>query len=279
MADDDTVQHAPHTAQDQVVKVGRVMIDAHCHLQDTAFDADRVAVLASCSENTVTCVNAADSFEESKAEVELAGRFPFVFAVVGIHPHHVGEVFDEQAFRGLLTQQHVVGVGEIGLDYSGAVAQDAAMQKKQEELFRQQLVFAQKEKKPVVVHCRDAYADVFHTLQDFPNIAVMMHTFAADVKMAEQFLGLGAFLSFSGIITFPKAESVRQSVLVTPLEKLLIETDAPYLAPEPFRGKRNEPKYVRLVAEKIAEIKNIPVEQILRQTTENAVRFFHLPST
>lgn len=106
----------------------------------------------------------------------------------------------------------------------------------------------------------------------------MMHTFAGDAKIAEQFLARGALLSFSGIITFPNAESVRQAVAAAPLDKILIETDAPYLAPEPFRGKRNEPKHVRLVARKIADIKNVPVDQVLRQTTENAVRFFHLPS-
>lgn len=254
------------------------MVDAHCHLQDAAFDADREALLALCSKNGITCINAADSFAESKTGVELAGRLPFVFTVVGIHPHHAEDIFDEDAFRLFLAKPHVVGVGEIGLDYAGAAAKGFTAQQSQQELFRQQLVFAQKEEKPVVVHCRDAYPDALRILSDFPDVAVMMHTFAGDAEMAQQFLDHGAFLSFSGVITFPKAESVRQSVLVTPLEKLLIETDAPYLAPEPFRGKRNEPKYVRLVAQKIAELKNIPVERVLGQTAENAVRFFHLPS-
>lgn len=254
------------------------MVDAHCHLQDAAFNADRDAILAACSDNGITCINAADTFEESTAAVELAGKHSFLFTVVGIHPHHAGEVFDEQAFRELLTKLHVVGVGEIGLDYSGAATEDSAPQQKQQELFRVQLAFAQNEKKPVVIHCRDAYSDVLHILSEFQDLPVMMHTFAADAGMAAQFLAHGAFLSYSGIVTFPKAEAVRQSVLVTPLEKLLIETDAPYLAPVPHRGKRNEPKYVRLIAEKVAELKNIPVEEVVRQTTENAVRFFHLPS-
>ncbi len=253
------------------------MVDAHCHLQDVAFAADRDAILAACSEDGIVCINAADSYEESLTVVALAGKHPFLFAVVGIHPHHAEDIFEEHAFRLFLAKPHVVGVGEIGLDYSGAAAKDLALQRSQQELFRQQLVFAQKEDKPVVVHCRDAYPDALRIISGFPDVAVMMHTFAADAAIAKKFLDFGAHLSFSGMVTFPKAESVRQSVVVTPLEKILIETDAPYLAPEPHRGKRNEPKYVRFVAEKIAELKNISVERVLEQTTENAARFFHLP--
>lgn len=256
-----------------------MLVDAHCHLQDIVFDTDRDAVLARCQEFDCLCINAADSLEESVKAVHLAERFRFIFATVGIHPHHAGTVaFDPASFHPLVVHPRVVAVGEIGLDYSGVGAHDLALQMKQRELFRAQLQFAALQHKPVVIHCRDAYMDALQILADFPQLPFMMHTFAGDADTVQKFLAVGAMISFSGMITFPNAETIRNAVRAVPLNRMLIETDAPYLAPVPHRGKRNEPANVRFVVEKIAELKNIPREEVVRQTTKNAVRFFHLPS-
>jgi TatD DNase family protein len=251
-----------------------MLADTHCHLQDSAFDADRDEVLARALDALAFIAVIGDDLETSRRAVELRGRD--VYAVVGLHPYHAADVNDAalDALRELARQEGVVALGEIGLDYYNMVAEEPV----QRAAFRRQLELAAELRLPVVIHNRNADDDTGALLEEFaPSLpGGIMHCFGSDAAFAERAVSWGFHVSFAGNVTYPKAAPLREAAAVVPLDRLLVETDSPYLAPQPVRGKRCEPAHVRHTAEALAKLKGVGFEDFARQTTRNARRLFAL---
>ncbi len=243
--------------------------DSHCHPQFPQYDADREEVIkrtlaAGCG---MICVGT--DLEMSKKAIELAEKHEGIWATVGCHPNESIKELQITDYEELAKHPKVVGIGETGLDYYRTPEKEK--QEKQKEIFRQFLALAVETKKPAVIHCRDAYEDMIDILKNNP-VAGVVHSFTGDFNLAGKFLDLGLFLGLNGIITF--TDEYDNMVANVPLDRILIETDAPYLAPVPYRGKRNESLYVEFVAQRIAEIRSVPPEEVARQTIKNAEKFF-----
>jgi len=258
-----------------------MLIDTHTHLDDARYDDDREAMIARAREAGVdTFVTIGCDLATSRAAIGLAERYPFVYATVGVHPHevkHIGDGWYDE-LRRLAAHSKVVGYGEIGLDYH----YNHSPPKLQRERFREQVLLARELKKPIVVHTREAQEDTIAILREenAGDVGGVFHCFSGDAWLAKVALDLGFYLSFSGVLTFQNAAMLREIAQTVPLDRILVETDCPYLTPAPHRGKRNEPAYVRLVAEKVAEIKaregTGSLEEIARLTSANARRLFKL---
>jgi TatD DNase family protein len=249
--------------------------DTHLHLKPTDSAAAVFAAARACLVTRFVVVGA--DFESSAAAAELvsAGE-PGVYATVGIHPHDAKAFAgDLSPFRRWLAQPGVVAVGEIGLDYYYHHSPREA----QIPVFRQFLELALELDKPVVIHCREAVPDLLAVLAETwrPGHPFEVHSFTGTVPEVEQIIAMGGMVSFNGMVTFAKSENLRDLVRAVPLEQLLLETDAPYLTPEPFRKNRNEPKYIPVVAAKVAEVKGIDLAELALATCANARRFFRLP--
>jgi TatD DNase family protein len=254
------------------------LFDSHNHLYLDEFDADRDAVMERARAAGVVgqaCV--AEDIETARLCVELANRYPEVCAVVGLHAHKASEDSDEQsaAIKALAQSgKKVVAIGEIGLDYH----YDLSPREAQRAVFRRYLGLAHELALPVVIHCREAHADCERILREAQRgrWRGVMHCFSGTAEQARAFLELGLYISFAGTVTFKNAQKTREATAAVPVERMLVETDAPYLAPQRVRGKRNEPAFVRDVAEKVAEIKGLSVEDVARITTRNARLLFGL---
>ncbi len=268
------------------------MIDTHAHLDFKEFDEDREEVIKRAYEAGVEkIINVGCSPEHSQGAVDLAQNYEQIYAAVGVHPHDASQVNDEilNDLRKLAQSKKVVAIGEIGLDYYRIDADPTRITTQihadpkeiQKSSFVKQLNLTKELKLPVIIHCRDAYGDVLEILNSFSgdkSILGVTHCFSGSRKFAKQFLNLGLYLSFTGAITYtknPDAE-IFQVIKEVPLDKIMIETDCPYLAPIPHRGKRNEPAYVKFVADKIAEIRKITFEEVEKVTSENAERLFKI---
>ncbi|TAJ22369.1 MAG: TatD family deoxyribonuclease [Nitrospirae bacterium] len=259
-----------------------MLIDSHAHLDDARYDEDREAVIARARQAGVdTFVTIGCDLATSRAAVELANHYPFVYASVGVHPHEVKQIGDDwyDELRRLATRPKVIAYGEIGLDYH----YNYSPPKLQRDRFREQIGLARELGLPIIIHTREAQEDTIAILKEekAQELGGVFHCFSGDAWLATAALDLGFFLSFSGVITFQNATMLRDIVKTAPLDRILIETDCPYLTPVPHRGKRNEPAYVCQVAEKIAEIKGaavpVTVEEIGRVTSQNARRLFKIP--
>jgi TatD DNase family protein len=251
-----------------------MLIDTHCHVYSDQFDSDRPAALERAGAAGVARMIAIGyDLPSSRAALALAQESPAVWASAGIQPHYAQTTGDADLaeLRRMLAHPRVVALGEIGLDYS----HDRAPHDLQEALFRRQLSLARELELPVVIHSRDAREDTVRILRDAargqPGV---MHSFSGDWEYAEACLEVGFYLSFSGPLTFKKAAELHEVARRAPLDRILIETDAPYLTPHPFRGKRNEPAYVRYVAEALADLRGLALDQVAAATTANAERLF-----
>ncbi len=250
-------------------------IDSHAHLDDRAFDKDRAAVIARCSEASMGVLTIGSSLQSSHEAVRLANRYRTVWATVGIHPHNAKSV-DEAALiklKELARDKLVVGIGEIGLDYY----RDLSPRDRQRQGFAQQLILAAELNLPICVHNRESTDDLLAILKNDGKLHHgVIHSFLGDEILAEEFLALGLYLGIGGPVTFPKNAVLREAVKHVPLDRILLETDCPYLTPVPYRGRRNEPAYVRYVAEEIANLKGLALQDVAEQSTENAIRLFGL---
>jgi TatD DNase family protein len=249
-------------------------IDTHAHLEMEAFDGDREAVLARAAEAGLTAiVTVGTMLADCEKAVALTRLYKPVYAGVGIHPHEVKDIDTAtyDALRVLARQAKVVAIGEIGLDFF----YDLSPREVQLRTFQEQLYLAEKLDLPVIIHDREAHAEILNILRPRKGrLRGVLHCFSGDWAMACECLDLGFHLSVAGPVTYRKADQLRAVAREIPLERLLIETDAPYLAPLPYRGKRNEPAYIMETARYIAEIRGIPVDELERQTTANARRLF-----
>lgn len=248
------------------------MIDTHSHLNDPRFSRDLEEVVRRAVERGVSRINVVGyDLPSSKRAVELAERFPEVWAVVGLHPYEA-ERYDEEVLtevENLLSHPKVVAVGEIGLDYYRGPEDRRA----QRELFVRQIDLALKYDLPVVLHVRDAFEDVLSIIKDFPKGRFVFHSFSGDERDMERILPQSNwYVSFSGMLTF--LSHVRRAARISPRDRTFVETDAPYLTPVPKRGRRNEPAYVRLTLERLAQVWGVEYGEAERITDENAERFF-----
>jgi TatD DNase family protein len=253
---------------------GEMLVDTHCHLEMADY-RDLEQVIARAGEAGVSrVITIGIDLESSRRAVALAADHQGVFAAVGIHPHHVQTIGsgDYEEIRSLAASPKVVAYGEIGMD----LVKRYAPVELQLEHFRQQLRLARELALPVIIHDREAHAPVMDLLRQegpFPEGGVM-HCFSGDAALAREVTALGFYISVPGVVTFAKAASLQEVVKETPLSSLLLETDGPFLAPVPWRGKRNEPAYLLHTAQKVAELKEVPLEEVARQTTANARRLF-----
>lgn len=246
-----------------------MFIDSHTHIQISQFDPDRDAVLKRASETGVSTILVIGfDLETSLGAVELAEKHENLFATVGMHPHDAKNLTPDvlKTFRELLNHPKVIALGEIGLDYYRNLSPHAV----QKDAFEKQLDLAEEMEMPIIVHNRDAYMDILPILEARRGqIQGVLHCFTGDVELMHRSLEIGFHIGIGGIVTYPNAKDVQAVAREVPLERLLIETDCPWLAPQSWRGKRNEPAYVRAVAEKIAELRETSVGTIGEITTKN----------
>ncbi len=258
-----------------------MLIDSHTHLDDTRYNVDRDAMIARAREAGVdTLVTIGCDLATSQAAVELTERYPFVYATVGVHPHEVKRIGDGWyvELQQLARHPRVVAYGEIGLDYH----YNYSPPQQQRARFREQIAVARDLHLPLVIHTREAQEDTITILKEekASDVGGVFHCFTGDAWLAKDALDLGFSLSFSGVITFQNATMLRDILRWVPMDRLLVETDCPYLTPVPHRGKRNEPAYVKLVAQTIADVKSteqsLTLEDVGRITSENARRLFKM---
>lgn len=253
------------------------LTDTHAHVDDPAFAADREAVLARARAAGVTrLINVGADLHSSLASLELTRHHAWVWAAVGIHPSSAARVRerDYEALTSLLADPRVVAVGEIGLDYY----RDRSPREVQQQAFRRQIKLARAAGKPIIVHDRDAHEDVLRILREesAAEVGGVMHCFSGDGELAQAFLELGFYIAFGGPVTFSNGRQAREAALAVPTDRLLLETDCPYLAPTPYRGQRNEPAHVARVAQELARLKGMSPEELAAETTANACRLFGL---
>ena len=254
-----------------------MLFDTHAHYDDDWFDEDRDALLASMPEKGVgLIVNPGITVETSRMAIAMAEKYPHMYAAVGIHPENCHDFvpahIDE--LRELAKHPKVVAIGEIGLDYYWDTNPPKEFQ---QEVLRAQMALARELQLPVIIHDRDAHADTLAIVKEFPEVTGVFHCYSGSAEDARTLVKMGWMLSFNGAATFKNARKAPEVIAEVPLERLMIETDAPYLAPVPHRGKRNDSSLVHLVAEKIAQIKDLTAEEVEKATWDNGKRFFRIP--
>ena len=256
------------------------LIDSHAHIDSPQFADDRDAMLARARDagiGTLLAIGTGPGPEKLDAALPYAEQHDWIYTTVGIHPHEAKEVTPAhlETLARLAKHPKVIAWGEIGLDYF----YDHSCKDVQEKVFREQLELAHAAKLPIIIHCRDAWADTLRILEEAwrpTGLGGILHCFTSTLEDAQRGLEMGFLVSFAGNSTYPKAQSIRDVAKVLPLSNILIETDSPYLAPQPFRGKRNEPAHVAEVAKALASVRNLSVEEIAAVTTDNFRRFFRL---
>lgn len=253
-----------------------MLFDSHAHVDDEKFDGEQEAVIARAREAGVTQIlNAASDMESSRRAIKLAQDYPGIYAAVGIHPHDarlaVKDDYEQLAEWTKLPE--VVAIGEIGLDYF----YDYSPRDVQQKVFIRQLDVARQTGKPFIIHDRDAHADVLDIIKrEGKGLNGVFHCFSGSLEMAREVIRLGFYVSMAGPVTFKNAVKQKEVAKEVPLERLLVETDSPYLTPQPHRGKRNEPAFVRLVAEEVANLRGMELETLAKATTANAKRLFQI---
>ncbi len=252
-----------------------MFFDTHTHLDDKKFDADRDELIASLkSQGLSLLVNIGADIKSSKKSIELSGKYDFIYASVGVHPSDTGKLTDSDivTLEQLAAHKKVVAIGEIGLDYYW----DEPDREIQKHWFKKQLELAKKLNMPYIIHDRDAHADTLEIIKESGYTNGVMHCFSGSVEMAKEVVKMGMYVSLSGTVTFKNAKNIKAVAEIVPLERLLIETDSPYLTPEPYRGQRNNSGYVKYIAKEIAKIRKMTVEEIAKITLENGKRFYNI---
>ena len=253
-----------------------VLVDTHAHYNDMIFVRD-VPDLRQRAQQAGVAVVVCVGYEvpSSRRAVMLAQKYPDVYATVGVHPHDTEGMTPRawEALRLLAGEERVVALGEMGLDFY----RNFSPHRVQEQVFRQQLDLALELHMPVVIHDRDAHDETMEILKEFPGLAgVVMHCFSGGRQMAEECLAMGFYLGIGGPLTYPKSHVLVDVARTAPLDRILLETDCPYLSPQPWRGERNEPSYLPVVAEKLAELRGISRQEVAAATTANAIRFYNI---
>lgn len=277
------------------------MFDTHAHLNFSAYKNDLEEVAKRALEKNITIINVGSQISTSRRAIEIAEKHDKMFAAVGLHPIHLQDMtveeegmafttrkeeFDHNAYRELAAQDKVVAIGETGLDYFHIFDETKREEivTNQKNTFQEHIKLADEIDLPMIIHCRgvkdnidNAYYDLITELENnLPKKRGVLHCYVGPIELMPRFIELGFYFGFNGVVTFDKTGKLEQIVLTVPLEKILTETDCPYLTPPPYRGKRNEPAYVEFVAQKLADIRKIPLEELIKVTDENARKLFAL---
>ena len=250
--------------------------DTHAHYDDPRFDEDRESLLASLPANDITrVVNVGADLPSSYRSAALAAQYPFVYAAVGVHPHEAKSWTEETetAIRQLLQQEKVVALGEIGLDFY----YDLSERDTQAAVFRRQMAIASELDVPVIIHSREATELTLEILREFPNVHGVVHCFSGSAETAMELVKMGWYVGFTGVVTFKNARKPLEAAAAVPLDRLVLETDCPYMTPVPFRGKRCDSTMLPLTAEKIAETRGISVDTLVQAAWENGCRLYRMP--
>ena len=252
-----------------------LLFDTHAHLNDPAFDPDREELMAGLAAKGVGLVmNAGCSLESSRDIVNMTARYPWLYGSVGSHPDAADEVNEAviEEYRQLCKNEKIKAIGEIGLDYYYEdIPRDI-----QQKAFRMQMQLAKEVDLPVIVHEREAHDDGMRIVKEFPGVTGVFHCYSGSAEMARQLVKMGWYIGFTGVLTFKNARKAVETAASIPLDRIVIETDCPFMAPEPFRGKRNDPGYLYRMAERLAEIRGITPEEAAAITTENAKRLYRI---
>lgn len=251
-----------------------MIFDTHAHYDDGQFDEDREELLASMAENGVgTIVNVSASYASCERVTDMVRNYPFLYAAVGVHPDEVGDLNEESFARmkALFTREKVVAVGEIGLDYYW----EKESHEIQKKWFIRQLELAGELGLPVVIHSREAAADTMEIMKRYAKgLKGVIHCYSYSREMAKEYVKMGFYIGVGGVVTFKNARKLKETVEEIPLASIVLETDCPYLAPVPYRGKRNHSAYIRYVAEEVARLKGLSCEEVIRQTEKNAKELY-----
>ena len=252
-----------------------MLFDTHAHLNDPAFDEDRAELMAGLRDKGIGFVmNAGCSLQSSRDIIAMAEKYPWLYASVGSHPDSADEVNDAviEAYRVLCRHEKVKAIGEIGLDYY----YEDIPREIQKNAFRMQMALAKEVDLPVIIHEREAHDDGMRIVKEFPGVTGVFHCYSGSAEMARQLVNMGWYIGFTGVLTFKNARKAVETAASIPLERIVLETDCPFMAPEPYRGKRNDPGYLIKMAEKLAEIRGISTEEAITATTENAKRLYRI---
>lgn len=249
------------------------LIDSHAHLTSEEFNEDRLFILRDLSNFSIEAViNPGINLANSKENIKLSKEYPNFFAQVGIHPSDVAEMGEDDLVEIEKFAKDAVAIGEIGLDYYWTIE----TKELQKEVFIKQLEMARRLGKPVVIHNREADQDIIEILSDYTDLKVQIHCFSSDEKTLKTFIDWGFYISIGGVVTYGNGLNEKQAAALVPIERLMLETDSPYLTPDPYRGMRNDPRKIIEVARKISEIRGMKLSKVAKWTTKNAQEFFSL---
>ena len=250
------------------------LIDSHAHLMDEMYNDDVEQVIERCIENNIcNIINIGYSKETSYQAVEMANKYDFMYATIGLHPDECNDIADLSFISELSKNKKVVAIGEIGLDYH----YESTNKNNQKKYFIEQIKIANELNLPVVIHSRDADMDMLQILKENKiNNNFVMHCFSSSLEIAKEIIKLNGYISIAGTVTFKNAKNLLEVAKFVPEDKLLIETDSPYLTPEPYRGQRNEPMYIINTAQKIADLREIPIEKLSEITIQNTEKFYKI---
>lgn len=254
-----------------------MIFDSHAHLNDEAYGEKLDLLIKEIEEEGIThIVNPSVDMESSKSAIELSKKYDIVYAAIGYHPSDIDKFVDSDISKleEMTKIDKVVAIGEIGLDYH----YDGFDKKKQQEVFIKHIELANRLNFPIIIHTRDAVQDTFDIIKEYkhPETPCVLHCFSQSLEMAKSYLDLGCKISFAGPVTFKNAKGLLDVAKYVLIDEMFIETDSPYLTPHPYRGKKNSPKYVKLVGNKIAELKGLSQEEVFEQTAKNAMEFFRI---
>ncbi len=253
-----------------------MLFDTHAHMDDAAFDADRHEIIAALAQADISLLmNPGCDLPTSRNAVALSNQYDFIYAAVGSHPDAANLVNEElmETYRGLCQNNpKVKAIGEIGLDYH----YEDVPREIQQRAFRMQMQLARELCLPVIIHERDAHEDGMAIVSEFPDVSGVFHCYCGSAEMANILVDKGYYIGFTGVLTFKNARKAVEVASSIPLERIVLETDCPYMSPEPFRGKRNDPSRLYRMAERLAEIRGLPVEEVQRITTENGKRLYRI---
>jgi len=270
---DDILAYSTADCKHFLFRGEKMYFDTHAHYDDRRFNDDRDALLGGMEDAGVTLIlNSASSLKSSKFCLSLANKYPYVFASIGVHPHDTKSMTDDTVLEleKLLSHPKAMAVGEMGLDFHHNFSPPDVQKKR----FREQLELARRVKKPVIIHERESLRDTLDIISDFRDLTGVFHCFSGSWETAKIILNMGWYLSFTGVITFQNARRSLEVLELMPADRIMLETDCPYLTPEPKRGLRNSSHYLPYIAEKVAQVRRISTEEVASLTMENGKRFF-----
>ncbi|SHK45185.1 TatD DNase family protein [Hathewaya proteolytica DSM 3090] len=254
-----------------------MIFDSHAHYDDEKFDGERETLIQKQhqEDGVVGILNCGSDLRGTRMSVELSHKFPYVYAAVGIHPEEAHEFNHEvlQEIKELAKDEKVKAIGEIGLDYYWEENPPKEIQK---EVFIKQMILAEELQMPVVIHCREAHEDTLNIVKQFPKVRGVIHCFSGSLEMAREFIKCGYYIGFTGVVTFKNSKKIKEVAREVPMERILVETDCPYMAPVPHRGERNQSSYISNIIEVIAEIRGASIDCIEKYTVENTKKLFKM---